>query len=334
MLYAAIDIDKRAFQAAVLDPESGEVVEERFAAERESLARWAEQWRGRLEAVAIEATTGWRWVWRELVARGFEVRLAEPVQTRALLGRRRSAKTDRLDARWLARLLAKEMLPQSWIPPEQIQQLRDRTRLRKALAEDRRRWGQRLHAYLLHEGWPCSRSNLLRAPGLRWAAALRLPADARLQVDSLLAVIAALEAQLDTLDAELRRFARADERCKALQSIYGIGPILACHLLAEIGQARRFRRAEQITRLAGLDPVVDESRESRRRGHLAKAGSPHLRWALVEAAVHAHRPTAPDLELYRATRARRDTSVARLTVARKIGKRAFHALRELELTAA
>jgi len=154
------------------------------------------------------------------------------------------------------------MLPASWIPPAEIQELRDRTRLRKALAEDRRRWGQRLHAFLLHEGWPCSRSNLLRPPGLRWAAALRLPEHARLQVDSLLAVMAALEVQLDTVDAELRRFARADERCQALQSIYGIGPILACHLLAEIGEARRFRRAEQITRLAGLDPVVEESGET------------------------------------------------------------------------
>src|SRR6266852_418885 len=112
MLYAAIDIHKRAFQVAVLDSESGEVVEERFSADRDSLAQWAEPWRGRVAAVAIEATTGWRWVWRELVANGFEVRLAEPVQTRALLGRRRSAKTDRLDARWLARLLAKEMLPE------------------------------------------------------------------------------------------------------------------------------------------------------------------------------------------------------------------------------
>ncbi len=125
---------------------------------------------------------------------------------------------------------------------------------------------QRLHAYLLHEGWPCSRSNLLRPPGLRWATALQLSERARLQVDSLLSVMAALEAQLDTVDAELRRFARADECCLALQSIYGIGPILACHLLVEIGQARRFRRAAQITRLAGLDPVVDESGETRRRG--------------------------------------------------------------------
>src|SRR5262249_47005671 len=163
MLYAAIDIHKHAFQAAVFDSANGEVVEVRFSADRESLGRWAEEWRGRVSAGAIEATTGWRWVWRGLSERGVDVRLAGPVQVRGLLGRRRSAKTDRLDARWLARLLAREMLPESWIPPEEIQQLRDRTRLRKALAEDRRRWAQRLHAYLLHEGWPCSRSRLLSA---------------------------------------------------------------------------------------------------------------------------------------------------------------------------
>jgi len=68
--------------------------------------------------------------------------------------------------------------------------------------------------------------------------------------------------------------------------------------------------------------------------NLAKAGSPHLRWALVEAAVHAHRPTAPDVDLYRATRGRRSATVAKLTVARKIGKRVFHTLRELERNAA
>ena len=163
MLYAAIDIHKQAFQAAVLDPDSGQVVEERFSADRESLGRWADGCRGRVGVVAIEATTGWRWVWRELVARGFEVRLAEPLQARALLGRRRSAKTDRLDARWLARLLAKEMLPQSWIPPAEIQQLRDRTRLRKALAR----------------GPPPLGSALARLPAARGLALLQVePAEA------------------------------------------------------------------------------------------------------------------------------------------------------------
>ena len=167
--------------------------EQRFSADRESLARWVEEWRGRVAAVAIEATTGWRWVWRELVSCGFEVRLAEPVQARGLLGRRRSAKTDRLDARWLARLLAKEMLPESWIPPEEIQRLRDRTRLRKALAEDRTRWAQRLQAFLLHEGWPCGRGRLLTATGRRWLSGLALAPAARAQVERLLRLIDLVE---------------------------------------------------------------------------------------------------------------------------------------------
>ena len=146
MLYAAIDIHKRTFQAAVLDVETGETVERRFGATREELSDWAMPLQGKLAAVAIEATNGWRWVWRELSARGFDLRLVDPAQTKALRGRIKRAKTDRLDARWLCVLLAKEMLPESWLPPAEIRALRDQTRLRKALAEDRTRWAQRLHA--------------------------------------------------------------------------------------------------------------------------------------------------------------------------------------------
>jgi transposase len=140
MLYAMIDIHKQVFEAAVLEPESGELVEERFAASREALGEWAMRWQGRLAAVAIEATSGWRWAARELQAGGFDVRLVDPGELRARRGKKRPAKTDPLDARFGALLLAKEMLPQSWLPPAEIQELRDRTRLRKALAQDRTRW--------------------------------------------------------------------------------------------------------------------------------------------------------------------------------------------------
>src|SRR5215831_11535288 len=163
MLYAAIDVHKHVLQAAVLDSASGEALRE-----------WAMPLQGRVAAVAIEATSGWRWVWRELSALGVRVELAEPAQTRALRGKKRHAKNDRLDARWLVLLLAKEMLPRSWIPPEDIQRLRDLTRLRQALRHDRTSWAQRLHAVLAHEGWPCSRSQLLSSKGRRWLAGLML----------------------------------------------------------------------------------------------------------------------------------------------------------------
>jgi len=330
-MIAAIDIHKRVMQAAVLEPETGEFVEERFSG-REGLNEWAVRWRSRVSEVVIEATTGWRWVARELEAAGFEVHLVDPGQAKALQGRKRKAKTDRLDARWLCLLLARELLDQceAWLPPAEIQELRDRTRLRKALANDRSRSAQRLHALLTQEGWPCDRARLLTAAGRRWVAGLALPAASAMHAQILLATVEHFDAQLRTIENELRRFAKQDARCQRLETIFGVGPIIACHLLAEIGEASRFRRARQIVRLSGLDPVVEESADSKRRGKLAKAGPPALRWAAVQAAQHAGRANSPDRDYYRKTSRRIGSQRAKLSVARTILHRAYDELLELE----
>jgi len=329
-MLAAIDIHKAVFQAAVLDPQDGSLIESRFKNTRAGLIAWVEEQDGKLETVAIEATTGWRWVARELQQRGIDVRLADAGPAAALQGSRKRPKNDRLDARWLVTLLARDMLPESWLAPEDIQRLRDKTRLRKALADDHTRWAQRLHAVLVHEGWPCSRGSLLTAAGRRWVAAIRLHPEAREQIEAMLAVMGSIAGQIERIDEQLRAMGKSDVRLRALQKIFGIGPILAATILAEIGDARRFRRARQVVRVAGLDPVVRDSADSQRRGHLAKQGAPNLRWALVEAAQHACRKNSPDHELYLKQRGHAGANPATLTVARKIGKRAFHVLRELE----
>jgi transposase len=95
----------------------------------------------------------------------------------------------------------------------------------------------------------------------------------------------------------------------------------------------RFRRARQIVRVAGLDPVVSESAETRRRGKLSKQGSPELRWALVEAAHHACQRRSADHDLYLAGKLRSSGKHAALTAARKIARRAYHVLDELEQAA-
>src|SRR5256885_6840600 len=86
MLHAAIDIHKKVFQAAVLDAESGELVQERLPATREALADWATRWAGKLEAGAPEATTGWRWGLRGLSRPRFGVRRCGPGPARAPRG--------------------------------------------------------------------------------------------------------------------------------------------------------------------------------------------------------------------------------------------------------
>jgi transposase len=334
MVYAAIDIHKAVFQAATLDVETGELAEQRFAATPDALSVWVEQQPAGLAAVAIEATTGWRWVARELERRGVVVLLADPGEASARQGKRRRPKTDRLDARWLVTLLAKQMLPTVWMAPADIQRLRDQTRFRKKLVEDHTRWAQRLHSLLTHEGWACSRGRLLTAEGLRWVDGLRLDPLVRTQIEAMLTIMRVVHEQLDQLDAELRRYAKSDRRIRALCRLFGIGPIIACHLVAEIGDATRFRRARQVVRLSGLDPVVRDSADTKRRGRLAKAGSPQLRWALVEAAQHAHRASSPDHAYWLAVAARIGKRRATLSVARKLAHRAYHVLADLERDAA
>jgi transposase len=332
MLYAGIDIHKKVFQAVVLDPDSGELSESRFEPSPERLGKWTREWEGKLAGVAIEATTGWRWVARELEARGFEVHLLDAGRASALRGRRRRAKTDKLDARWLALILARDLLSEceAWIPPAEIQLLRDQTRLRKSLVNSRTGWAQRLHSLLAHEGWPCSRGRLLTREGRRWVTALELDPAVRAQVDVMLTIIEAFDEQIRLVEGELRRFSRRDSRCLALQTIFGVGPIFSCHLLAEIGDATRFKRSRQLVRLSGLDPAVLESADNKRRGRLSRQGSPHLRWALVEAANHSMRTTSPDHALYTSTATRCGRGRARLTVARKIARRAYHVLVAVE----
>jgi transposase len=306
------------------------VRDRRFAASREALTEWVDSFAGRLELVALEATTGWRWIANALLARGVEVRLADPAEAKARRGHKRPAKTDRSDARWLLALLEGSLFPDAWLAPLEIQRLRDLTRLRKALAEDETAWAQRLHALLSQEGFPCARGRLLSAEGQRIVAGLALPEEARRYVECVLALLASLAHQLATLEGELRRFAKRDARCRALMAIYGVGPILACHLVAELGCARRFRRARSLVKASGLDVVVSESAGKRRAGRLARAGSPQLRWALVEAARHASRTGSPDHDLWTSVSKRQGKKRANLTVARKIARRAYHTLAALE----
>jgi transposase len=172
--------------------------------------------------------------------------------------------------------------PEASLPPDEIQYLRDRTRLRHALARDRNRWAQRLHALLTHEGWPCGRGRLLTVSGQRWASALSLPTPARASTRCSRS-LARSTSRSSSWTASCASLPAATGACRRSARSSGVGPVLAADILAELGDVRRFRRARQAVRLAGLDPVVSESADVRRRGRLSKQGSPELRWALAEA---------------------------------------------------
>jgi transposase len=124
-----------------LDTDTGEIQRARVApADRDAVRQFLSRFRGSELEVALEATTGWRFLVQELVRVGAVVHLAEPAETAELKGPKKRAKNDRADARHLRELLMIGRVPESWIPPEHILDLRERTRLRHTLSEQRREW--------------------------------------------------------------------------------------------------------------------------------------------------------------------------------------------------
>ena len=330
MIVMGLDQHRAQITADWLEAETGEVKRARVApADRAGVRRFFERFRGHELEVALEATTGWRFVVEELRRIGAVVHLAEPAETAGLRGPKKRAKNDRGDARHLRELLMIKHLPESWIPPDHILDLRARVRLRHALAEQRSEWQQRIQATLYHHGCP-QRRQLMVGDGREWLQAQPLPDSAREQVTVAVQMIDALEAQIAPLNKELRAYARRQAGAKALMAHYGIGELTAVTILAELGDCTRFSSSRQAVRYAGLDITVHQSDQRRAPGHLSRQGPPALRWALYEAAQVARRgERSPDREYYLKTKERIGGNRACLSVARKLLKRSYHTLREL-----
>lgn len=278
---------------------------------------------------SVEGCTGWRYVIEELTAAGLKPHLAEPAETANLRGPKKRAKTDHADARLQRTLLMEGRLPESWIPPEHVLEVRTLGRLYCALMEERRGWQQRIHAQLFHQGCPPIKGLLTEAGRVALAEA-ELSAAGRQCVDTALRTIDSLTAEIDPLRRQLVAFARRQPGCQALQARhYGVGWLCAVIIWAELGDARRFRSSDQVIRYAGLDVTVYSSDGKRSPGHLSRQGSPELRWAAFEAAKSATHRGSPDYVYYRRVAAKLDGKRPTLAVERKLLRRCYHTLREL-----
>jgi transposase len=247
-----------------------------------------------------------------------------------LRGRKRRAKTDREDARWLRELLAEGRLPEAWIPPEHVRQWRSRARLRHTLIGERTQWMQRIQATLFHHGVSGTPEKLRTRAGRAFLDGLQLPEDARERIQIALAMVDAIDAQIAPLERELRQLARRQTGCRALMGLYGMGELTSLVTLCELGDVQRLSASRKAVRMAGIDIGVHRSDRRSRAGKLNRQGSPQLRWALYEAALAACRPSSPDHADYLALKARGLSHTrASLTIARKLARRSFHILHEL-----
>lgn len=325
-----LDQHRQQITFDALDTETGELSRGQIRpATRTSVRAWLARFQGREVEAALEATTGWLFLCQELERAGVRAHLADPAETAAKRGRKRRAKTDRVDARHLRELLQSERLPEAWIPPAHICELRSRVRLRHTLVEERTAWLLRIHAVLFHHGLPPAPDLLTRA-GRPWLQQLALPPAAAERVEVALAMVDMIDRQVEPLERALRACARRQPGCRALMGEYGIAALIATAIVAELGDVRRFGSSRRSVRHSGLDITVHASDSRRLAGRLSRQGPPVLRWALYEAAKCAARPGSPDHPYYLAVKQRLGAKRATLSVARRLLRRCHHTLLALE----
>ena len=329
-IVAGFDVHRRQITLDALDTVTGEVLRGQLESTPAAVEEWVAGFPGRLVHVAVEACTGWLFVCRALERCGAVAHLAEPVETSALRGRKRRAKTDRTDARWLRELLCQGRLPESWLPPEHVRQWRSRARLRNTLVAERTSFTQRIRATLYHHGIAGAPDELRTLAGRQFLARLELPVDARERIAVALEIIDLLDAQLAEIDRDLRALARHQTGCQALMAQYGMGEISALVTLCELGDVTRLHASRQAVRMAGIDIGVHRSDRHAQLGKLTRQGSAPLRWALYEAAQSASHRTSPDYHDYHALKTRGLSHTrASLTIARKLARRSYHILKAL-----
>jgi len=325
--WVGIDLHRRRSQIAIIDEQGELTLSRRVVNDPDTFRELLGDPDG--THVALEATYGWEWLADVLQEAGYEVHLAHPLRVRAIAAAR--VKTDAVDAPTLAHLLRTGLLPEAYIAPPELRDLRDLLRHRATLVHLRTSIKNRVHALLARQGVLPDHSDLFGTAGRAFLAAVELPEGSRRRLDSLLSLVCDFDREITATTREIDQRAKTDERVKLLCRIRGIGRYTAMLIIAEVGEVKRFPTARHLCAWAGLTPTVRSSDGKARLGHISRQGSTILRWALCEAAQHTPTGGGPLRAQYERIAKRRGPKIARVAVARQILTLCYYGLRDGEI---
>lgn len=280
---------------------------------------------GETPEVVLEATYGWYWAVDALQAAGAAVHLAHPLGVKAFEYRR--VKNDVRDATDLADLLRMGRLPEAWIAAPATRELRELVRHRAKLVALRSHCKAEVHAVLAKCGIQVLMNDLFGVAGTDLLDRLDLPGPYAARITSLRRLIEALQFEIDHFAGMTRARLAHDPGYRAVQTIPGIGPILAAVFVAEIGDITRFDRPEQLACWAGLTPKHHESDTHVHRGRITKQDSRLVRWAAVESVKSLPRHTLVG-GLRDRVADRRGANIGAVAAARRQTELVYYALRD------
>ena len=330
MLHAGLDLCRRKVDVCLLN-EDGEHLDQLAAPPDadalRTLARRIEEVYREPVCAVVESMTGARVVHDTLEQEGWDVEIADAQKVKGLAPL--ACKTDKIDSRVLAVLSHRDLVPAIWLPDPRIREERELARFRLHLVKHKSALKNRVHSTLINFGKPCPVTDLFGVEGRQLLARLQVPEPWRGNITASVELIDDLECQIAEINRKLREGHADHPYIPLLVSAPGIGWVLAFTIAAEIGEIERFASPEKLAGYTGLCPRVNQSGDKDRRGPLTKHGPTYLRWALLEATMHALKHPAYAQRYQRNKRRlgkQRGAKVAQVDIARRLTHAIWHML--------
>ena len=284
---------------------------------------------GEAPEVAIEATNGWYWAVDVLQELGANVHL---VHTKGLNWEDRRVKNDYRDCRELLDRLHLGKLPEAWIAPTEIRELRELVRYRSKLVNMRTSGKAQVKAILIKHGLQPPVKDLWGVAGPKYLDEIgpTLAGPYVLRLQSLRGLVEHFDAEIARLERHIARALKGHRGYRAIQVIPGVGPVLGAVFVAEIGDVTRFASPKQLCSWAGLTPKHHESDTTVWRGKMTKQGSVLVRWAAIEAVSKLRGGPKLQADFHRITD-RRGKNIGRSAVARRLLTLIYYGLRDGQL---
>ena len=323
MMIIGCDLHTRYQQIAMLDTDTGELVERRLEHESGEARGFYAALSGAVR-VGIEATGHTHWFEAMLAELGHELWMGDAAKIRASVIRKQ--KTDARDAAHLLDLLRQDRFPKIWRPSPAERDLRQLVWHRQKLVWMRGAVKNQLHALAMGEG-VCRKKKLFTAKGRKELESLVLGPWASYRRQELLRMFDELAVATAQLDAAVEQAAKSQPQAVRLMTHPGVGPVTSLAFVLIIGPVERFERSKQVVSYLGLNPQEHSSGGKQRLGSISKQGNPMIRSLLVEAGHTAARFDPVLKRMYQRLKFRRGASVAKVAVARKLAVRMYWMLR-------
>lgn len=329
--YVALDIHKQYVMVGALSAD-GEVLLQPRRVGIGRLPEWLQKHLGSTDQVVIEATTNAWHIYDLILPLVARVVVAHPPEVKKIVNAR--VKTDERAVIDLARLLSANLIPEVWVPPVEVRDLRSLIAHRWRLVKTCTMARNRLHSVVHRNNLIPPEGKLLCERNQSWWEEQELSATEQLRVQQDLATVVHLEGQIGAVEQELARLSTsgrwADTAAHLLQ-IPGLGLITGMTILAAIGDVERFPTAKHLVGYAGLGASVHDSGQTHHTGRITKQGRKELRWALVEAAWAAVRYDPYWKAQFQALKRRKHPNVAIVAIARKLVVVIWHVLSKGEV---